>query len=244
MEYLVPKKPDEAVSFLVDWSRQIGADAIGEYTFTVTQGTVTVVASETRNFGSFLRIVISGGADGETAIIRNVVTTLEGQTFTRDLSLLVAGDVTAVTPTTTTKRTIVNMAFEEIGLAGYEFDATPEEQFSALRRLDALMAEWRSTSLDIGYNFPAAIGTGDLDDVSNIPDTALNAVVTSLALRICPAIGKTLSVESRQAYAQAMSALRTAYAIPVERALPRSTPRGIGNKPWSVWQPFGPTGTA
>lgn len=237
-EYLFPKKPDETISIFIDWSRQLSLiDDITDFTLTVTSGTVTL--SQEEKYSQFIRALVSGGADGETATIHCEITTRLGVQLNRDVMVPVAADVTAITPTTATKRTIVGMAFEEIGLAGYEFDATPEEQFSALRRLDVLMARWRTQSLDLGYNFPAQVGNGDLDDPSNIPDDALDAVVTTLALRIMPAIGKSMSAESNRAYAESMTALRAAYGstIPI-RELPHSTPRGAGAKPYGTWWPF------
>ena len=240
MEYLTPKKPDEAVAYLIDWSRQLGADTIDTFALTVSSGTVVVSSDPApENFRVFLRAVISGGADGETAILNNQIVTVGGQTLERDLSLLVADDVTAVTPITTTKRTIVNLAFEEIGLADYEFNVTPEEYRSALTRLDVLMAEWRGQGYHLNYNFPPAIGTSDLEDPAGIPDSIVNCAALYLALRIAPPIGKTMSVESRQAMANGMNAMRAQFTIIPERVLQPGTPRGAGQKPWGVWQPFG-----
>lgn len=137
---------------------------------------------------------------------------------------------TAASVSTTSKRTIVNMAFEEIGLAGYEFDATPEEQTSALRRLDALMLEWAGPgrNIDLGYNRPTMFGGGDLDEASLLPDWTINTVVLSLALRIMPAIGKTLSAESRIALANGINALRAATAVTYERSIPTMVALGAG----------------
>jgi hypothetical protein len=101
------------------------------------------------------------------------------------------------------------------------------------------MAEWRTSDLDLGYNAPAVLGGGDLDDPSGIPDDAVNASAITLAFRVCPAIGKTMSVESRAAYASAMDLLRARYMPKLERPLPRSTPIGAGHKPWSTWWPYG-----
>lgn len=241
-QYLTPKLPTETIACMADWAKELGSDVISTFTLTVSSGTVTV--SEATNFGQFIRFLVAGGANGETATLAMSVTTFGDQVLKRTLSLLVSNGVTAITPITTTKRTIVNMAFEEIGLAGYEFDATPEEQFSALRRLDALMAQWRGSSLDLGYNFPPAIGAGDLNDAANIPDFAVNATAISLGLRIMPAIGKMMSAETRLALAQGMVAIRTYCAVIPERTLPRSTARGAGawNQPW--WPFVGSDGAA
>lgn len=238
-QVLDPKQPTETVAYYIDWSRQLLTDTIVSYTLAVTSGTVTITADE--NGAQFIRMVVAGGADGEVATFSCQIVTYDEQRLDRDLSLVIADAATAITPATTTKRTIVNMAFEEIGLAGYEFDASPQEQFSVLRRLDALMADWKSQSLNLGYNAPPTIGAGDLDDESGIPDNALNTVVMSLALRAMPAIGKSMSPETRVALAQGMGALRTAYAVIPGRTLPRSTPRGSGNKPSSTWWPFAGT---
>lgn len=240
MQYLTPKKPSEDVVYYADWAKELPADAIRTFTLTVTAGTITL--SEEQNAGIAVRFLASGGADGEVAEIENEIVTVEGQTLKKTLQLQILADAVAIVPQTITKRTIVNMAFEEINLAGYEFDATPEEQFSALRRLDALMAQWKMSSLDIGYNFPAVLGGGDLDEDAGIPDLALNAVVTSLALRVMPSIGKTMSAETKAALNAGMIALRTWCATIPEMSLQARTPRGSGNKPWSTWNPFGGVG--
>ena len=46
-----------------------------------------------------------------------------------------------------TKRQYIEQAFEEVGLAAYVFDLTPEQLQSALRKLDAMMAEWNAKGL-------------------------------------------------------------------------------------------------
>lgn len=235
-EYLTPKLPTETVAYFIDWSRQLGLDEIVTYTLTVATGTVTIPEQE--NGLDFIRFTVAGGADGETATFDCEIVTLGEQTLQRTVSLKIAAGVTAITPVTTTKRTLVNMVFEEMGLAGYEFDATPEEQASVMRRMDAIMGELRMQEINLNYNFPLALGGGDLDDAAGIPDETANAVVLLVALRAMTPIGKSMSNESRVAYSQALSALRTAYAIIPERPLPNATIRGAGSKPWGTWQPF------
>ena len=129
------------------------------------------------------------------------------------------------------------MAYEEASLAGYEFDVTPEELSTALRRLDALMAEWEPT-IALGYNFPAIFGTGDLNDPSGIPDFAIDVAAKYLALRIAPMMGKTYSAESRYALAAGMRDLRARTVVVPTATLPRTTPRGTGNRWLSRWMPY------
>jgi len=242
MDYLVPKAPADTCIYFIDWSKQLpDGDLIETFELTVSSGTVTVPQTPD-NFGDHLRFLLAGGANGELAILSCTVHTVALQVMTRELQLYIADGVVPLAPSTCAKRAVCEMAFEECGLAGYEFDKTPEEWQSALRRLDALQAEWRSSGLDLDYNAPAVLGDGDLDDASGIPDDAVNATALSLALRICPPLGKAWSAESRIAYTVSMDLLRARYLSKPERALPAGTPRGAGNKPWSTWWPYGAWG--
>ena len=245
MAVLDPKRSDETVLYLIDWARELGATADAIRTFTLTVSTGTVTLTEEENLGVAISVLIAGGTDGVTQEIECEIVTVGGQTLYRDLTLLIDDGATAIVPQTTTKRTLVEMAYEECGLAGYEFDTTPEELASGLRRLDALMAQWRGpgTGLALPYNAPAVIGGSDLDDESGIPDFAANGVAVSLALRIEPMMGKTMSPESRVAYSQSLNAIRAACTVIPERILQRSTIRGAGGKPWSTWNPFQGQGT-
>ena len=135
---------------------------------------------------------------------------------------------------TVPKRRIVELAFGECGMTGYEFGRTPEEVADALVRLDAMMAQWESEGILLGYVF-TDYGSGDPDDLSGIPRSTLNAVSTQLAWRLAPMIGKTMAPEVYANMARAMTLLRAQYAtIP---NMPRhNAPRGAGNR--RLW--FGP----
>jgi hypothetical protein len=100
------------------------------------------------------------------------------------------------------KRQLIELAFGEIGSAGYEFGRTPEEVTDALTRLNALMYEWPWNQL--GYIQPD-YGIGEPDDPSGIKFEAMNAVAAALAARIAPMMGATLSPEAKANLAIAMS---------------------------------------
>lgn len=238
MEYLVPKATSDTVAYYIDWSKQLTeGDAIANFTLTVSSGTVSIV-QPVENFGTFLRALVEGGASGETATLACTVYTVGQQVLSRDIQLYVSDSAEAITPSTATKRTICAMVFEEVGLAGYEFDATPEEYASMMRRLDTQMAQW-STVYTVPYNAPPQIGGGDLDDESGVPDDALDAVVLTIAKRFAPLIGKKLSAESLTALTQAMGILGGRYSLNAQRPIPYGTPMGAGNKPWGIWWPYG-----
>lgn len=181
---------------------------------------------------------ISGGTADLTAELLCTITTTAGRQTDVAIFLPVV-DPALAQPATTTKGILAYMAFEEIGLAPYEFDFTAQELASALRRLDALMIELETQGMALNYNYPPAMGQSQPTDSSGIDDRAVNAVIQQLALRLAPAIGKTLSVESKASYTQSLAALRVMYAVIPERTLQRDTPIGAGNKPWSSWNPFG-----
>src|SRR4029078_8220495 len=91
------------------------------------------------------------------------------------------------------KRQIIEMAFGEIGSAGYEFGRTPEEVADALMRLNAMMAEWETMrGINLGFEHPD-YGIGNADNLSGITHDALNIVALYLALRICPMMGAAMS---------------------------------------------------
>lgn len=136
------------------------------------------------------------------------------------------------------KRQIIEMAFSEIGSAGYEFGRTPEEVADALSRLNAMMAEWKTLrGIDLGYDQPP-YGVGNPDVLSGIPHETLNTVASFLALRICPMMGAALSVEAKGNMARSLALLEAHYAQIPTMPLARHTPRGAGRREGLYFGPF------
>jgi len=128
------------------------------------------------------------------------------------------------------KRQIIELAFSEIGAAGYEFGRSPEEITDALLRLNALMAEWKGMrGIDLGYEQPD-YGVGNPDVLSGIPFDTLNTVASFLALRICPMMGATLSAEAKGNMARSLSLLESHYATIPAMPMAGTTPRGAGGR--------------
>lgn len=134
------------------------------------------------------------------------------------------------------KRQFIAQAFEEIGLADYVFDLSADQLDSARRRLDALMATWNARGIRLGYPIPGSPENGDLDDETNVPDSANEAIYTNLAIRLAPTFGKTISPETRLAANAAYNGLMRIAAMPTEMQMPGTLPLGAGNK--SINQPF------
>ena len=231
-----PKDPDETVAYEVDWSGELGTDAIASYTMVAT-GTATI--SKQEQSVRSLKFWIAGGTDGTTTTFLNTVTTNTGQILERSFSLYVASGESSYQPTSTTKRQLVEQMFNECAINGWEYDITADEKDVALTRLDMLMWELRGRDIDVGYNFPQGVGQGDLDDVLGCPDMAFYGLAVLGAERLCPTMGKTQSKESRVALNSAMKAVRASCAslAPTAR-LASGTPIGSGNKPWASQYPY------
>lgn len=137
-----------------------------------------------------------------------------------------------------TKRQLIEQAFEEIGLAAYVFDLTPEQLQSAMHRMDSMVATWMTKNILLGYPVPVNPQGSDLDEESNIPDTAVDAVYQNLAIRLAPSFGKQASPDLRISAKAAYDALLIAAAFPREMQYDSSLPLGAGNKPTMIDQVF------
>lgn len=234
-----PKTAEEVVFREINWSGLLDGDIIATSVLEIETG--TIILSAVSNTVEIVSATVSGGAEGVLQILKNTITTGDGRTLVQVITMAVLeaqDEANPSLPSTASKQTIVQMAFEVAGLAGYTFAQTPEEQNSALRRLDGLMAQWQTEGIHINYNSPVAFGEGDLSDMSGIPDFAVVTASTALAMSIAPGIGKTMSAEAKAAFNQGMMQLRTATAVIPEMIPTRQTPRGSGGKPWSTWNPF------
>lgn len=137
-----------------------------------------------------------------------------------------------------TKRQFVTQAFEEIGLAAYVFDLTPEQLQSALLRLDAMMAGWNALGIRLGYPIPSNPDDSTLDEDSGVPDSANEAIYTNLGIKLAPSFGKTPSTETKTAAKAGYDLLLAKAAMPAEQQLLGSMPAGAGSKQWGPDRTF------
>jgi hypothetical protein len=137
-----------------------------------------------------------------------------------------------------TKRQLVEAAMAEIGLASYAFDLMPEQRELALRRLDSMMAEWNTRGLRLGYPVPDNPADSDIDQDSNTPDAAWEAIITNLALKMAPSYGKQVNIETKITARHALNTILSRASMPPEMKLP-AMPSGAGNK--TIDDPFLPT---
>lgn len=133
-----------------------------------------------------------------------------------------------------TKRELVNQAYSELALQGYEFDITPEEVTLAIKRMDSMVATWGKLNIRLGYALPGSPGDSDPDQDSGIPDTAAEAVYLNLAIRLAAGQGKNLNPATMMTAREAYQTLLFDAAQPIEQQFRPNLPRGAGNKPWRV----------
>ena len=136
------------------------------------------------------------------------------------------------------KRQFVAAAFEEIGLASYVFDLQPDQLQSAMRRPDAMMADWTGRGIRLGYPLPGSPQNSDLDEPSEVPDSANEAIITNLAMRLAPSYGKAVSPETKSTAKNSYNTILSRAAMPTEQQMLGTMPSGAGNKPWRIDNPF------
>ena len=129
-----------------------------------------------------------------------------------------------------TKKQIIEQAFEEMGLASYIFDLTPDQLESALRRLDLMVASWYLKNIRIGYPLPISPQNSNIDQEVDTPMQANEALVLNLAVRLAPAYGKSLSPDTKSNAKLTYDQLLIQAAAPIELQYDRNLPLGAGYK--------------
>jgi hypothetical protein len=123
------------------------------------------------------------------------------------------------------KRQFVAAAFEEIGLASYVFDLQPEQLQSAMRRIDAMMADWNGKGIRLGYPLPNSPQDSDLDEPTLVPDWANEAIITNGAVRLAPGYGKVVMPETKAVAKDSYNTLLQRATMPPEQQLPSHNAR-------------------
>lgn len=129
-----------------------------------------------------------------------------------------------------TKRQIIEQAFEEIGLASYIFDLTPDQLESALRRLDLMVSSWVAKNVRISYPLPSSPQDSDIDQQIDVPIQCNEALVLNLAVRLAPSYGKTLTPETKMNAKLLYDQLLVEAAAPIEQQYVKTLPLGAGYK--------------
>lgn len=216
-----PKYAEEVVSYGIDWS-WLGADEIATKTWEVLSGDAVIDSDDFTSQGT--TVIVSGGT--ETTVFKNTIVTVGGFTYIEEATLAIADPADPAVPRTARKRVLVEMCVEELRLAGYEWNFSPEEFTSTLRKLDGVCSQFP----ECGYNQPSTFGAGEIDDLSGLKDAELSDFALLLAEATAPSIGKTLMPVSMRRIAAARIRLQARYAVLPTAQLAGGTPLGSGNR--------------
>lgn len=127
------------------------------------------------------------------------------------------------------RQQFVEKALQEVGLASYVYDLSPDELDSACQRLDSMMAAWNGKGIRLGYPLPGIPELTSLTEETGVPDSANEAIITNLAVRIAPSYGKAVSMDTKTIAKESFNVLLSRAARPKEVSL-AGMPVGAGNK--------------
>lgn len=136
-----------------------------------------------------------------------------------------------------TKRAIIEMAYEDCGLAGYVFERTDDEFASGLRKLNTLMGEWPWNTLK--FNLPT-YGQGELAEFSGLDDKYIHAVSQYLAMRLAANMGKSMPIEYMRTCNRSLMLLQSEAAVVPKIGFTQGTPKGQGHRQYYRREPFFP----
>lgn len=139
-----------------------------------------------------------------------------------------------------TKKQFAQKAFEKIGLAAYIYDLQPEQILSAVQDMDAMVAGWNQSGIQIAYPMAGSPTATSVDQETGVPDAANLAIYMNLGVLIAPGFGKQLAPEFKAIAASSYANLLNWATRPVgQMCLPGRMPIGAGNKYWnSISYPF------
>jgi hypothetical protein len=125
------------------------------------------------------------------------------------------------------KRKLVQKAYNAVGLLSAEQELTPEEEDDGLDSLNAMMVQWDSEGVRLGYN-----PNGDLDSDPGIDPRAYRAVYLNLALELGASLGREIPPVVTIGATSGLSRLKSLVGKPIPMKLPSTTPLGAGHKGW------------
>jgi hypothetical protein len=139
----------------------------------------------------------------------------------------------------TTKRQIIEMSYSAVGLAGFIYDIQPEQIESARRMLDAMMAGWNARGLRVSWPIPSGPDRGDVDEETNLPDSALEAVYLNLGPLLANMHGKQVTPMYLGMARAAKDTMMISLVQPAKLVMPGGHPLGAGHKSY-----YGPAWSA
>ena len=140
-------------------------------------------------------------------------------------------------PSGPTNREIIDRAYQVLGQSAKMFGHTEEDYADAVLTLGSMMADWPFNQISFIVDDAAGLRT---EEESGIDRRWMDAVAYSLAERMAPTSGKTLSPEARKAKNRTYASLCGAVQVEQTAEFADATPRGAGwNRGRTYWPPAG-----
>jgi hypothetical protein len=125
-----------------------------------------------------------------------------------------------------TKRKIVEKAFSAFGLDS-AFGLPPDQLQGGLDSLNAMMGQWDSEGIRLGFNLD-----GDLESDSGIDVSRVRAVYTNLGVELAASLGREVSPRISGIASQTYDRLKALANRQRVVRLPSIVPLGAGCKGW------------
>lgn len=129
-----------------------------------------------------------------------------------------------------TKLQLITGALDELGMSDYLFDSQPQQLQVAAMRLESMIMTWGGQGINIGWNIASNPDNIDLSVDSGLQLIAAEAVMLNLAIRLAPAYGKAVSLETKASAKQAFNQLVMRAAYPRAKQRNNMVPAGAGYK--------------
>jgi hypothetical protein len=164
------KTPDETVSRR--WNPDVdGGESIQSATVAVDSGTVTATVEVEASHGAHgVNVLVSGGAAGEVARVSVTAITSDGSTLVGVFQIPVRAEASVFA---NTARNVCDFALRKI--VGNNGTASATELSDAMERLNAILALWRLSGMDVGVS-----GELSSTDTLTVPDAYLTAIKYAL----------------------------------------------------------------
>lgn len=125
------------------------------------------------------------------------------------------------------KRKLIQKAYNAVGLLSAEQELTPEEEDDGLDSLNAMMVQWDSEGVRLGYN-----PNGGIDSDPGVKPQAYRAVYMNLALELGASLGREIPAQVMISAASGLSRLKSVLGAPIPMKPSGTLPLGAGHKGW------------
>jgi hypothetical protein len=152
VEWPEPKAPDEVADYLLNWTPGLGGETI-----TGSSWSIYPTGSLTKSSSSFTtttaKVRLSGGTDGITYTLTNIITTSGGQTLEQEVLLIcsIAGTLPDAPPVSGTMlvNDILIAAMQEIGALSEGETPTGAELELGIRTLNWMLKSWAAKGANL-----------------------------------------------------------------------------------------------